>query len=66
MHLSSAFLLHVSGGSREDVSTISVLLVGKLRNEGLPKVRAGDEPRILIAWSLEIEVAIGKQGKGNA
>lgn len=41
MHLSSAFLLHISGGSREDRASIAVFLVGKLRNEGLPKVRAG-------------------------
>lgn len=42
MHLSSAFLLCVSEGSRKGRSTISVLLVGKLRNGELPKVREGE------------------------
>lgn len=46
MHLSSTFLLHVSEGSGEDGSTGSVLLVGKMRNGGLPKVKAGNEPGI--------------------
>lgn len=61
MHLSSAFPLPVSEGSGEDRSSISGLLVGKLRNGELPKVRVGNEPGILITWSLEIKVVIGSK-----
>lgn len=60
MHLSSAFPLPVSEGSGEDRSFISGLLVGKLRNGELPKVRVGNEPGI-ITWSLEIKVVIGSK-----